>query len=262
MTLLIVVLALVALLLAALWAFQERLIFFPQPLVSTTHLPRHAEAIEIVTSDGLHVRGWVRPGTRVPAPLVLYFGGNAEEVSWTIADARWPPEWSVAAFNYRGYGRSEGKPGEAALVADALAVYDALAKRAGVLSKRIVVFGRSIGTGVAVKLAALRPVAGAVLVSPYDSLVAVGRGHYGWLPIGLLLKHRFEVLEEARRVRAPLLAVVADRDSIVPNERSRALYDAWAGPKQWRVIAGSDHNTVAMHDAFWTEVGAFLRGIE
>ncbi|MBK6336533.1 MAG: hypothetical protein IPF60_12450 [Betaproteobacteria bacterium] len=92
-------------------------------------------------------------------------------------------------------------------------------------------FGRSLGTGVAVKLGAARPLAGLILVSPFDSLVALGRTHYPWLPVSALLRHRFDAAAEAPRIAAPLLAIVADRDSIIPNERSQALYDAWAGPE-------------------------------
>ena len=198
-----------------------------------------------------------RPGDR--APLLLYFGGNAEEVSATVFDRRWPADWSVAAFNYRGYGASEGRPSERALAADALQILDAMLQRSDIDAGRIVLFGRSLGTAVAVKLAAERAPAGVVLASPFDSLVAVGRGHYPWLPVRALLRHRFEAAEHARRVNTPLLALVAKDDWIVPTERSRALADAWAGPVRWRVIdGGADHNTLAMFPGFWSEVATFL----
>jgi fermentation-respiration switch protein FrsA (DUF1100 family) len=243
---------------AAAWLAQDRLVFFPQPVVSTSHLPEEAKSLEIVATDGTRLRGWMRVATATPAPVVLYFGGNAEEVSWTLADKRWPREWTIVAINYRGYGGSEGAPGETALVADALAIYDVIAVRPDVDARRIVAFGRSLGTGVAVKLGAARPLAGAILVSPYDSLVELGRTHYPWLPVSWLLKHRFDADADARRMRAPLLAIVADGDSIIPRERSRALYDAWSGPKAWLVVPATDHNTLSVPDAFWVGVAAFL----
>lgn len=246
------------LLLVLLWLVQDRLIFFPQPLGSTLHLPGNAQELDIVTQDGVHLHGWLRPGNRTPAPVVLYFGGNAEEVSSTLADARWPADWSIVAVNYRGYGRSEGQPGEKALVADALALYDAIALRDDVQRARIVVFGRSLGTGVAVNVAASRSVAGVILASPYDSIAAVGRGHYPWLPIDLLLKHPFDVRDIAARIEAPLLVLVADSDAIIPVARSRALYDLWRAPKAWHAIAGTDHNTVSVPDGFWGAVRQFL----
>lgn len=243
---------------AAAWFAQERLIFFPQPVVSTPYLPAEAKPLEIVATDGTRLRGWMRGASTMPAPVVLYFGGNAEEVSGTLVDPRWPRDWTIVAINYRGYGTSEGTPGESALVADAFVIYDAIVARPEVDARRIVAFGRSLGTGVAVKLGAARPLAGLILVSPFDSLVALGRTHYPWLPVSALLRHRFDSDADARRTYVPLLAIVADRDSIIPHERSWALYDAWGGPKAWLVVPATDHNTLSVPDAFWSGVAGFL----
>jgi fermentation-respiration switch protein FrsA (DUF1100 family) len=244
---------------ALAWFAQDRLIFYPQPVASAAQLPAEAMPLEIVATDGTRLRGWMRGASALPAPVVLYFGGNAEEVSGTLAEPRWPRDWTIVAINYRGYGASEGTPGEAALLADARVIYDAIAARPGVDPRRIVAFGRSLGTGVAVKLAAARPLAGLVLVSPYDSLVALGRTHYPWLPVSALLRHRFDSGDDAQRLQVPLLAIVADRDSIIPHERSQALYDAWAGPKSWLVVPATDHNTVSLPEEFWAGVSGFLR---
>lgn len=243
---------------AAAWLAQDRLIFYPQPVLSTAHLPPDAAPLEVVAADGARLHGWMRVPPRTPAPVVIYFGGNAEEVSWTLADRRWPEDWAVVAVNYRGYGRSEGTPGEAAIVADALAIHDTVARRPEIDATRVVVFGRSLGTGVAVRLAAARPVAGVILASPYDSLVAVGRTHFPLLPVGWLLRHRFDVEAEARRLDLPLLAIVAADDDIIGQPRSRALYDAWRGPKAWQVVPGTDHNTLSAPPAFWAAVARFL----
>ncbi len=243
---------------AAAWFAQDHLIFFPQPVASTAQLPADAQPLEVVAGNGVRLRGWLRAAQATPAPVVVYFGGNAEEVSWTLADPRWPRDWTIVAVNYRGYGTSEGKPGEAALVADALAIHDAIAARPDVDPRRIIAFGRSLGTGVAVKLAAARSLDGVVLVSPFDSMVEVGSTHYPWLPVGWLLRHRFDSLADAPSVQAPLLAIVADHDSIIPLRHSQALYDAWAGPKSWLVVAATDHNSVSIPDAYWAGVTGFL----
>src|SRR5438552_11500081 len=147
---------------AAAWLAQERLIFFPEPVVSSAYLPAEAKPLEIVATDGTRLRGWMRSANAAPSPVVLYFGGNAEEVSGTLVDPRWPRDWTIVAINYRGYGTSEGTPGESAFVADALAIYDAIVARPDVDARRIVALGRSLGTGVAVKLAAARPLAGLI----------------------------------------------------------------------------------------------------
>ncbi len=243
---------------AAAWLAQDRLIFFPQPVISTAHLPARAAPLEVAAADGTRLRGWIARGSVTPAPTVIYFGGNAEEVSWTIADARWPPAWTIASLNYRGYGASEGAPGERELTADGVAIYDAVAARDDVEPRRIVVFGRSLGTAIATHVAAQRPVAGVVLVSPYDSLTALGKEHYPWLPVSLLLRHRFDTLADASRNRMPLLAIVAESDTIIPVARSRALFDAWAGPKTWQVVPRADHNALGATGGFWEGVGQFL----
>jgi pimeloyl-ACP methyl ester carboxylesterase len=240
------------------WFTQESMLFFPQPVASTAHLPARASLLEVVAADGTHLRGWIVKGVAAPAPAVIYFGGNAEEVSWTISDTRWPREWTIVGINYRGYGASEGKPGEPALTADALAIYDAVTKRDDVDPRRIVVFGRSLGTAIATHLAAERPVAGAILVSPYDSMTAIGKLHYPWLPVSLLLRHRFDAVPDAKRDTMPMLAIVGGSDSIIPANRSRALFDAWAGPKTWHVVPDADHNDLGRDDAFWQVVAGFL----
>lgn len=243
---------------AAAWLAQDSLIFFPQPLTSTLHLPPQAAPLVVSAADGTRLAGWILEGDAKPAPAVIYFGGNAEEVSQTLAEPRWPRDWSIVAVNYRGYGTSQGKPGARELEADALAIYDAVARRDGVDPKRIVVFGRSLGTAIATHVAAERPVAGAVLASPYDSLSAVGHHHYPFLPVSLLLKHRFDAETNARRCRMPMLTIVASSDSIIPAARSQALYDTWAGPKTWEVVPDSDHNSLGATAAFWDAVTTFL----
>ncbi len=243
----------------AAWLAQDKLLFFPQPVGSTAPRQANAAPLEITVGDRIRLRGWIMRGTARPAPTVLYFGGNAEEVSWTLSDARWPREWTIVGLNYRGYGASEGKPGEAALKADALAIYEAVSRRDDVDPGRIVVFGRSLGTAVAVHLAAERPqIAAAVLVSPYDSMVAIGKLHYPWLPVNLLLRHRFVAMDDAVRSHMPLLVIVGDHDAIIPPQRSRALYEAWSGAKQWLAVTGAGHNDLGNDEEFWSAIGSFL----
>ena len=240
------------------WLTQERMIFFPQPVGSTAHLPERASPLEVIAADGARLRGWIVKGDAAPAPAVIYFGGNAEEVSWTLSDAHWPREWAIVGVNYRGYGASEGKPGEVVLKSDALAIYDVVAKREDIDPKRIVVFGRSLGTGVGTHLAAQRPVAGAILASPYDSMTAIGKLHYPYLPVSLLLRHPFDAAADAKNNRMPLLAIVGTSDTIIPPSRSLALFDAWGGAKIWLAIPGADHNDLGMREEFWQGVLRFL----
>jgi pimeloyl-ACP methyl ester carboxylesterase len=257
-TALVVVVVVVLAVPALLWLVQDRLIFFPQPIASTAHLPPRTRPLVVAAADGTKLQGFIVPGDSAPAPAVIYFGGNAEEVSWTLAAERWPRAYLRVAVNYRGYGTSEGKPSADALLADGVAIFDAVAARDDVDRARIVVFGRSLGTAVAAHVAAHRPVARTILVSPYDSLAAVGSRHYPFLPVSLLLRHRFLPLEDAAHCRSPLLAIVAPADAIIPAAHSRALFDAWAGEKTWREVPGADHNTLGATREYWDAIAAFL----
>jgi hypothetical protein len=249
---------------AAIYLLQDGLLFIPQPATGAAPAARAGRAVEELAfeaPDGVRLRGWLvhRPapaGRR--APLAIYYGGNAEEVSWQATEP-WPAEWSLALVNYRGYGASEGKPSERGLCADALMVLDALARRPDVDAERIVLVGRSLGAGVASYVAAHRPVAGVVLVSPYDSMTAIGRRHYPWLPVGLLLKHPFDAQSLAPAIHAPLLAIAGGRDAIIPMSHSKRLFEAWGGPKRWVELPGADHGDISTWPAFWPAIDAFLR---
>jgi pimeloyl-ACP methyl ester carboxylesterase len=223
--------------------------YFPTPE------SRHPQAaVEYVASGGERIKVWhvARPGRQA----LVYFGGNAEDVAGNIDDfaGRFPVH-SLYLVNYRGYGGSSGQPTEEGLCADALAVYDfALARHA-----EIAVMGRSLGSGVAVHLASRRPVSRLVLVTPYDSLVNVGRAHFGYLPVGLLLRDRYEAARLAQAVAAPVLMVIAERDEIIPRARSDALLAAFRpGQAAAVVIEGARHNTLDLSPDYLDAVQVFL----
>ena len=190
--------------------------------------------------------------------MVLYFGGNAEEVSWMLDELGDAPGASWMLVDYRGYGLSEGSPGEAALIADGLQWHDHVAALPGVDSKRVFVFGRSLGSGVAVALAAQRPVAGVILATPYDSLASVAKRYYWYLPVDLLLKHRFDSLALAPGMRQPLLCLIAERDEVIPRVHGERLFDAWGGPKRKILLQEAGHNSADAHPAFWPSIREFL----
>jgi pimeloyl-ACP methyl ester carboxylesterase len=238
---------------------QDSLIFYPQklPEAQRTALAQRpaVQSLFINAADGTRLHAWLVGGMQ-DSPLVIYFGGNAEEVSWMVEDAaRRTPQVSWLLVDYRGYGASEGSPGEAALVADALRWYDNSAKG----YKSVYVFGRSLGSGVAVQLAAQRPVAGVVLVTPFDSLVEVGKRHYPFLPVSWMLKHRFDSAALAPKMSVPLLCIAATQDDIVPAVHAKRLYDAWGGPKRWVALDGAGHNSTDGAANYWTSIVAFLK---
>jgi pimeloyl-ACP methyl ester carboxylesterase len=237
---------------------QERLIFMPRPLSDAERqdiqlrFPK-GQNVFAQAADGTKVHAWHLPGPS-GAPLVIYFGGNAEEVSWMLGETNAAQNVAWLLVDYRGYGASEGSPSEQALLSDALLWYDRFSPQA----KKIIVFGRSLGSGVAVQLAAERKVDAVILVTPFDSMVAVGQRHHPYLPVSLLLRHRFDSLSRAPKMTAPLLCVVAMRDSIIPPEHAKLLYDAWGGPKRWVPLEEAGHNTADAHPNYWRSINAFL----
>ncbi len=248
---------------------QDRLIFVRQPLTEARRADviRRFPAVEELTleaADGTRLHAWhVRPQAVAPAPLVIYFGGNAEEVSWMLEAVGDPVRgatpgvgWLIA--DYRGYGASGGEPSEAALFLDALAWFDRAEQLPGVDARRIFAFGRSLGSGVAVDLAAQRPLAGVVLVTPYDSMAAVAKHHYPLLPVDSMLKHRFDSLALAPSLHAPLFMLIAEHDQVIPPAHAERLYEAWGGPKAKLVVRGAQHNTIEGHPDFWPSIDRFL----
>jgi pimeloyl-ACP methyl ester carboxylesterase len=161
--------------------------------------------------------------------------------------------------NFRGYGESDGKPGEKELLEDGLVIHDYARRRPDVNSGRIVAMGRSLGSGVAVHLAAHRSLRGVILESPYDSIVEVAKGHYPFLPVSLMLRHRFDSLARAQQIEVPLMCLVATEDRVIPAARSRALFEAWRGTKTWIEVPRSDHDSISGEPEYWRSIADFLK---
>lgn len=253
-----------------LWAFQDKLIFHPQPIdpARVNALQRAHPDLQswwLETPEGRQ-HAWLLPardsaGTSRAKPLVIYFGGNAEEVSWLMQDTTQVPEerlWHWLFIDYRGFGQSAGAPSQKALVADALQWFDHAAKQATVDRNRIMLVGRSLGSGVAVQLAAARPVARVALTTPFDSLTAVAQFHYPLIPVRWLLRHPFDSLALAPLQKMPLLVLAGERDTLIPPERARRLHAAWRGEKAWHLLDQADHNNISAHPDYVRLLRRFL----
>lgn len=248
---------------AFLWWYQDSLLFPAPgaPLTEPHAVGRRVTRVEVPVAGGLALTGWLARSTEAGSsrlPLVIYFGGNAEEVSWMAEMSVKFPGWALLAVNYRGYAGNPGQPGEAAMVADAVALYDWAATRADVDPQRVVAIGRSLGSGVAVRLAAARRLAGVVLVTPYDSLRAVAQRLYRFVPVGLLLRHPFDSLAHAGRIDTPMLALVAAEDTLIPPDHARRLFEAWRGPRTWALIPRADHDSIDGAAGYWRAIADFL----
>jgi len=253
--------------LAVLFLFQDNLIYYPSRITveyagNIAAGNANVEQITLETDDSITLRGWLvsRPEAE-KAPLVIYYGGNGEEVSHLVSQAERFPGCALLLMNYRGYGLSEGRPNERNLYRDAELIYDIFTQRKGVDRERIVVMGRSIGTGVAVHIAASRPVSGVILVTPYDSLVRVVQRKVKIIPAALLLRNRFDSIAAAPRLDIPMLALIAGRDEVIPSDHAYNLASTWGGKLMLVTVDNAGHNNIQDSDLFWESIAVFLSGL-
>jgi uncharacterized protein len=240
-------LAIIAAVLAVIWTMQRRLMYFPiggVPAPGEIGLTG-VEPVTFETTDGLRLGGWfVAASGPSPRVTVLVFNGNAGNRSHRapLAAAFQRHGLQVLLLDYRGYGGNAGTPTENGLATDSRAARAYLAGRPDVDASRIVYFGESLGTAVAIDLASEHPPAALVLRSPFTSMSDVGQYHYPFLPVRLLLRDRFAAIDQIRRIQVPLLVIAGGHDTIVPIESSRRLYDAAVAPKTILVLPDADHN--------------------
>lgn len=187
---------------------------------------------------------------------VIYFGGNAEDVSVPLLSIGEGLKTQDLYFvNYRGYGGSTGSPSEFAVFQDALATYDLVSKT----HHNISVIGRSLGSGVAIYLASMRQVERLVLITPYDSIENVAQQQFPIFPVGLILQDKFDSASRVKEVRAKTLMILADNDEIIPrNSSERLILEFPPSQVETQVILGSTHNSVAHSSEYVPTIVTFL----
>ncbi len=244
-----------------LYLFQDRMIFFPQPTAPQNRNRYATHGIRMQRGD-VTLSGWlINNGVAADRPLIVYYGGNAEDVSLNVADLGRFDTRSFLFMNYRGYGDSDGRPAERTLFDDAIFVLDQVLAAEGIDPAHVVLMGRSLGSGVAVHVAARRRVGGIILVTPFDSLVNVARVHYPIFPVGLLLKHRFDSAALAPGIATPALFLTAAGDQVVPVRLAHRLAKVWGGPVTAVTVAGTTHNTIETAPVYWEAINAYLEKI-
>lgn len=237
--------ALVALIgLVVLLATMERsLIYFPVRALDAkpSDFGLEAEDLKLETEDGVRLHAWwVRGGGK---RVVLFFHGNAGNIGHRLERAKLLAEGlglDVLLLEYRGYGLSEGRPSEAGLYRDARAAYKAATDR-GLLPNRILLFGESLGSAVALQLALEQPCAGVVLETPFLSVPALARKYYPIVP-GFVIRSRFDNEKKIARLTIPKLLIAAGDDEIVPLSHTLRLFELARPPKELYVIPGASHN--------------------
>ena len=250
---------------AAIGANQRKLVFnpgFKRKLPGPRSKGHRTRAIALHAEDGTRLSGWLMtPPIIEQGAAVIYFGGRSEDVSWVARDAeRMFPGMTVLAVNYRGYGKSQGIPGEQHIVDDARMLFDWLAQRSHVDPKKIAVVGRSLGSGVAVQVAMKRPVHSLVLITPYDSILAIARKRFRTVPVGFVLRHKFESIKYAALLTAPTYVLRAATDKVVPHAHTDLLVAKLARLQLDETIAFSDHSNIPHLASTQDKIAAFLRG--
>jgi fermentation-respiration switch protein FrsA (DUF1100 family) len=249
---------------AAMYLLQDSMVYFPSARIART--PAEAgldyEDVVLETEDGERLGAWL---VRVPDArgTVIFCHGNAGNISHRVSTLRILAGlgMDVLIFDYRGFGTSTGDPSEEGLYADAMAAWRFLGAR-GTDPERTVIMGRSLGGGVAVWLASQVDAAGLVAESTFTSAVDLGGEHYPFLPVGLLLRHRFASIDRIAEVGEPVLVAHSEEDTLIGVHHGQALFSAAMEPKQFLSLAGDHNDTVPTSgvsyirglDAFFTQV--------
>jgi len=245
--------------------FEDRFIFFPEPSRPSELTPEQAgvkvEEVFITTDDGVRLHAWFAAAEGA-SRTILYFHGNAGNLSLRLANIGWLQELpaNVLAVDYRGYGKSEGKPTEAGVYRDAEAAYDYLARERKIPPEQLVVLGQSLGTAVAVDLASKRQVSALILEAGFPSAKRVAQQAMGLPGLGWIIRARFDSAAKLKSVRTPVLVAHCRKDSVMPFVLGEELYAAANPPKQFVVYPDDCHEPLytADPDDYAAKLRAFL----
>ncbi|MCP4768701.1 MAG: alpha/beta hydrolase [Gammaproteobacteria bacterium] len=248
-TILLVLAAIYLLMAAYLYVFQRKLIYYP--VAHDTDFKAQETTFD---NQGTLLHGWVLNPDQGKA--LIYFGGNSELLTHRSAyfeDVF--SDYSVYLINYRGYGKSQGSPSESALFSDALAIHDRLQEQ----HRSITAYGRSLGSGVAVYLASQRSLEKLILLTPYDSIAAIGQRIYPMFPIRYLIKDRFDSAARAAGIRIPVMIASAELDREIPLSHTQALRERFQQASVvYQQIAGAAHNDIIDFPQYRTTIEKFI----
>jgi dipeptidyl aminopeptidase/acylaminoacyl peptidase len=259
----VIVLVLYATVCALLYFNQDDLLFHPQPtskqeVIEILNQYPEFDTLSFVMKDGNRTYGYISKYTiEDKLPLVLYFGGNAEEVSHLADFKKYFPNTIMVLMNYRSFGLSQGKISEQTMFSDALEVYDNLIANPRVDVNNVIVMGRSIGTGVATYVSSQRKTNATVLITPYENMIEVAFEKYPFVPISLLIKHRFESDTYAPNIKTPMLALISYNDQVIPKHHAYKLKASWKG-KTETLEVNEDHNSIMNNEDVWKKIEGFV----
>ena len=235
-----------------LYVTQRRLVYVPDTVVPDPDRTGVAgiEVLHIESRDGLRLLAWFVPPAQPEGLIVLYLHGNGGNIGYRGERLRGfrAAGWGTLLVEYRGYGGNPGRPSEAGLALDAEAGLAAL-QGMGVAPGRIVLWGESLGSNLAVRLAAHGGFAAVILESPFTSVAALAKKLYPFVPVDLLLKDRFDTAARIAAVRSPTLVLQGGRDRLVPPAMSRAVIESLTASKELWTAEEADHNDLGTFGA-------------
>ncbi len=241
----------------AIFIFQSKLIFFPQKLNENSPTVKvHKDEEITIELDNVKLHGWlINPGSD---KLLIYYGGNAEEVSLSIDDLDDIENCTILALNYRGYGKSEGSPSQKALFSDAIEVFDEITVKLNIPPERVILLGRSLGTGVAVYVAYRRNVSKLILTTPFDSVKNIAKKMLPIFPVGLLIRHPFDSVSIVDKIKAPCLMLLAENDELIPMKNSINLANHITSPLEIVTIKNAGHNDIQLYREYISSINDFI----
>ena len=248
------------------WVAQGRLIFGKasklRPLLrGPVPSQQMVHSLRLAVTSKVQLEGWVaRPTQAGTGRVLVYFGGRNEHVGWVSGMSSYLGPWTIYAFNYRGFGQSGGRSSETTAKADALKIFDEVCRLEGSTCTRMVVMGRSLGTAMALSVAARREVGRLVLLSPFESLEQLVRKRPVLHSMRWALRQKFDCCGDAAKVQASSALFLASQDGRVPHASSLALADRLAQPVPVCVVPGTNHKTLPRHPATQSALATFLNG--
>ena len=244
---------------------ETRLVFQAGRTLSALRPAFPFQQIDVPRADGAHQFAWImpEPAASPDAPWVLFFHGNAATIAARVNIAHYTGlrklGISIMAPEYRGFGGLEGLPTEAALAVDARAAYDYLRTVRKVPASRLVIYGWSLGSAVAVTLASEVEAAGLILEGAPASLVNIGKQQYPFFPVRLMMRNSFESIQRIDRVRAPMLFLHSPEDAVIPISEGRRLFDAARGDKTFVEVRGGHVDATTLDtEHFYGAIRTFL----
>ncbi len=179
---------------------------------------KDTKELKLKVANHVVLDGIYKKSNKEDAPLIIYFGGNSNDATRFLLHVKSLKDFNIVVFNYRGYLKSTGEPSEKNLFSDALKIYDTYAK-----NQKVIIIGRSLGTGVALYLESKRMSEGVILITPYDSIASLAKQKYPFLPIDLLLKYKFNSLKYIQKIDSPIAIITVKGDKTVPNKNTDRL---------------------------------------